>query len=354
MKRRSMAVSTPWVPVLAVVLALFLAPSSSGAGAEASLRVTPGAGSYGGQKVTWSGNVGVPGVQQVHLQRRGNPTSGWAVVRDSTFQTAPDGSFSFEFPAPAMNGVYFRVVGDDGATPAYLFHAKHQDAELTIAEATPLPADVPLPRGFAVIGEPYRLAVDTTRGAAGETKPILAGREVTLQRRSPDGGEWSDEASTALGPDGLTSFGPYGPGAAPQKPGVYRVLLGDWTANGDRVGWFPSLPLHLNLVDRPRPVSHLAAVSLPSKVVLTWALLPDPNRGSVVIARRTGPSSPEPSAAQRWQIVATLPGTAARYVDLDVDPRRTYKYAVYTVSADGVYTAAEARLETSTPQGKES
>ncbi len=80
---------------------------------------------------------------------------------DSSFRSESDGSFQFRFPAPAMNAVYFRVVGANGSTPAYLFKTKHQDADLTIAEESPLPSDAPLPRGFAVLGERYEIAVDT-------------------------------------------------------------------------------------------------------------------------------------------------------------------------------------------------
>ncbi len=343
-----------WVPAIAVVLALFLAPSSNGAAAVASLRVAPGSGAYGGQSVTWTGSVGVSGVQQIHLQRRGNPASDWADVPDSTFVTRADGSFSFEFPAPAMNAVYFRVVSRRGSTSAYRFKTKHQDAHVTLAEATPSPADLPLPRGFAVIGERYRIAIDTVRGAAGETKPVLAGRGVTLQYRSSGDSQWSDEARGAVGSDGLTSFGPYGPGGARQMPGFYRVVLADWTDKGDRIGWFPSLPLYLRLVDRPLPVTHLAATPQSSRVVLTWSRPTDSNRANVVIARRVGRSAPAPTAAQRSHVVATLPATADRYVDLDINPQSTYKYAVYTVTADGVYTAAEARVETFTQRRKAS
>jgi len=338
-----------WLPVIGLVLALFLAPSSTGAASDASLRVTPGSASYGGQKVTWTGDIGGSGVQQIHLQRRGNPTSAWADVRGATFRTAADGSFSFDFPSPAMNGVYFRVVSANGATPAYLFKTVHQDADVSIAEAVPLPSDVPLPRGFGVIGETFSIAVDTMRGAAGETKPILVGRRATLQVRNA--GAWEDLATGALGRDGTVDFGPYGPGAAPQVAGFYRVVLADWTQDGDRVGWIPSLPLYLRLVHRPRPLTALVAVPAAHKVVLTWVGAVDAERTKIVIARRSGRLSVDPTAAKPSQVIATLPATAGAYVDLDVVPQLTYKYAVYAVSADGVYSEVAARVETLTLKG---
>jgi hypothetical protein len=349
MKRGHTRTVACWLPVLGIALALLLAPSSSnGAASDTSLRVTPGSGSYGGQRVTWTGSVGVAGVQQVHLQRRGNPTAAWADVRESTFRTAADGSFSFDFPAPAMNGVYFRVVGETGATPAYLFKTVQQDADVSVTEATPLPSDVALPRGFAVIGEPFSIAVDTARGAAGQTKPVLVGRRATLQFRG-DGG-WEDLAAGALTTDGTVTFGPYGPGAAPQVAGFYRVVLADWTEDGDRVGWIPSLPLYLRLVHRPQPVATLVAVPTAHDVKLTWSLPVDPERAQIVVARRKGRDSEDPTAAKPANIVATLPGTAGVFVDSDVDAQATYKYAVYTVSADGVYSAVPARVETLTPK----
>ncbi|KAA1419018.1 hypothetical protein F0U44_11180 [Nocardioides humilatus] len=349
MKRSTGSALTAWLGALGVVLALFLAPSSSGVAARSSLTVVPGSGAYGGQQVTWSGSIGVGGVQQIHLQRRGSPTSDWADVRDSTFTTEPDGSFSFVFPAPAMNGVHFRVVSDAGATPAYLFKTQHQDADLTISEATPRPSDVALPRGFAVTGERYRIAVDTKRGAAGILKPILGGREITLLFHGSGTDEWTEVDSARIGLDGLASFGPYGPGDSPQVPGFYRVVLGEWTQDGDQIGWFPSLPLYLRVVDRPRPVTNLAAAPESHRVVLTWTLSADPRRANIVIARRAGLLAPQPTAAEPSAIVATLPASTDRYTDLDIVARKTYNYAVYSVTADGIYTAAEARIETTTP-----
>jgi hypothetical protein len=232
-----------------MVLAVFLAPSSSGSAASTSLHVSPGSGTYGGQRVTWSGDIGSSGVQQIHLQRRGSPTAAWADVPASTFRTAADGSFSFDFPAPAMNGVYFRVVSARGATPAHRFDTVHQDAVLAVAPLLGSASELQLPSGTAVLGELFSFVVDTVRGAAGEAKPVLIGRRATLQRRTAEG--WEDVASGTVGRDGKAGFGPFGPGAARQVAGVYRVVLGDWTQDGDRVGWIPSLPMRLRLVDTP-------------------------------------------------------------------------------------------------------
>ena len=171
-KRRLMPAVLCWLPLVGLVVVLFVAPSSSGAAGDPSLRVTPGSGSYGGQSVTWSGNIGLPGAQSIHLQRRGTPTSDWADVPDSTFRTESDGSFQFQFPAPAMNAVYFRVVGANGSTPAYQFKTKHQDADLTVAEESPRPSESPS-AGFAVLGDGFEPDV---HGLPPETAADYAGR----------------------------------------------------------------------------------------------------------------------------------------------------------------------------------
>lgn len=338
-----------WTAVVGLVVALLLAPSSSGAGSNPSLEVTPGSGSYGGQRVHWQGNIGSTGVQEVHLQRRGNPTAAWADVPDSTFRTRADGSFDFDFPAPAMNGVYFRVAGARGATPAHRFETVHQDVEVAVVPSDPSAADVPLPRGFAVVGEAYSLVADTTRAAAGERKPVLAGRKVVVQVRR--GEVWSDVATGSLGRDGTVDVGRFGPGALPQTDGFHRVVLADWTEDGDRVGWFPSLPLRVRLVHRPRPLGALVAVAAANRVVLTWIAPADEERAAIVVARRSGRDSEDPSAAYPSQVVARLGAAVGTYVDLDVDPGRTYKYAVYAVSDEGVYSAVPVRVQTTVGAG---
>ncbi|WP_183092474.1 hypothetical protein [Nocardioides stalactiti] len=339
-----------WLPVISVVAALFVMPSSS-TGAERAapaLNVTPGAGSYGGQSIVFSGDIG-SGPQKVKLQRTGKLGSPWADVPDprpgpnkgetATFSTAADGSFRFTFPAPAMNEVYFRVAAVRGAaaTEAHLFKSKHQDAEVDLQET--ITVDVPLPRGIAVRGEAYRLRVDTVSGARGETKPALPGRKVTLEQR--DGGfNWQFVVSGNLLADGTFRFDPRTPGALGTD--VYRVVLENWVKNGDTVGWMPSLPYYLKVVDRPQPVRALDATPAGDGYsnLLTWNVPADPtgDRSNVVIARTSGSGAPAPTAAKPANIVATLSGAATQYNDTSVFPGSTYKYAVYTRTSDGVYS----------------
>lgn len=340
-----------WLPVAAVVAALFVAPTSQGAAQRASLDVTPGGNQYGGTNAHWEGNLNTSGEQRVWLQRRGTPTSAWADVPDSLYvdTTNSAGHFSFDFPTPAMNSVYFRVKSRTGESPAHLFTSKHQEADLSLVELSP--ADVALPQGvavgIAVDGEPIDMLVDT-RGADKESRPILQGRAVTLQRRDITGGDvtWDFVANGTVGNNGKLSFR-FGPGGLPQETGDYRVRLESWTQGGDQVGWYPSFPFDLKVVDRPGPVKNLNANATSSSVKLTWDL-PAGSVARIVIARSFSgtPSLP------RDVIKDDLAGTATSYGDGSVFPSTTYQYAVYTVSRDGVYTRVPDTTTVTTPDPK--
>jgi len=353
-KRRSRATVLYWLPVMGLIAALFLAPSSTGAAGTSSLNVTPDV-SYGGQELTFSGQMGARRKQTVHLQRRGSSDAAWADVVDPrtgrSFRatTKADGSFRFVFPAIAMNGAQVRLVSRYAATPAHTFQTQHQDADLDIAETKKVV--VALPRGLAVRGEEYRIAVDTVNTKNGKpTKPALIGRDVTLQIRNDVSDEWESSGLPAVqvGRDGTLAFGPYGPTALAQHAGVYRVVLEDWTENGDRVGWFPSLPFYLDLVDRPAPVQRLSFPALTSSSIdLAWIVAgADPDR--IVIARAVGRDPKAPG-----DVVASLKGSATSYSDTGLISSTTYRYAVYTVThytADGggVYTELPTRDQATT------
>lgn len=230
-----------WVPVSAIVAALFLVPSGTDAAARKAvdLDVTPqhvyapGA-TTGGQMLTFSGDMG-NGEQRIYLERRGNPNAKWARVpdprpgpgqgQDFTTKTDGDGTFSFDFPAPAMNACFFRVVSGSAETEAHQFNSVHQDVEIT-GPAT------------ATAGVPYQVTGDTVLRAL-DNRPIFDGRGAALQRRT-DAGEWETVTSAAVGGDGKLAF----PDVTTATPGeqVYRIRLDDWTLDEDRIGWFPSHP----------------------------------------------------------------------------------------------------------------
>lgn len=353
-----MTTSLYWLPVVAVIAALFIVPSSNGEGrAAASLNVSPRANTYGGQKLTFSGDMG-SGVQRIRLERRDRLGTPWGTVTDPrtgkpfSRLTNANGTYSFDFPAPAMNGTYFRVASGKAVTRAHQFVTVHQDADISMVEV--YPSDVPLPRGFAVAGESFRIAVDTAdHDRSGRpTKPILVGRRVDLQVRVGDG--WKGIGTATVRRDGWLNFGTdVRPAATGSTPEVYRVLMADWTEDGDRVGWMPSVPFYLNVVLRPDSVRNLDSTETASSVKLSWELPADPERARIVIARTEGAGAPLPSAGTPHHVLATILGGATSYTDNAVTSSRTYKYAVYAVSRDGVYTALPERLTTITPDPKQ-
>ena len=340
-RRKGFAAALCWLPVMGLVAALFVAPNSTGAASDPRLTVTPRL-TYGGEMVTFSGDMGVAGIQRIRMQRRGTLGAAWADVQDprtgAVFRTTTkgDGTFSFQFPAFAMNAVYVRMVNGSGrGTPAHLFTIIEQDVDVQLHELRP--ADVPLPRGFAVAGEPFWLQGDTARLRDGRpTKRVLKGRTVELQQRN-EAGEWKYVEAGAVPGDGLVTFSQWSVGQ-PTDPRVYRIRLDDWVSGADRVGWFASLPYYLEVVDRPQPVDGLKGTrTTASSVTLTWKLPADPQRDKIVIARVNG-SAGTPDASKPWHIHATIDGSLTKYTDLQVSANLGYSYSVYTRSRDGVYS----------------
>jgi hypothetical protein len=341
-----------------VIAALFIVPSSNGEGrAAGSLNVTPRANTYGGQQITFSGDMG-SGIQRVRLERRDRLGSPWGTVTDPrtgkpfSRLTKANGTFSFDFPAPAMNGTYFRVASGKAVTRAHQFATVHQDADISLIEV--YPSDVPLPRGFAVANESFRIAVDTAdHDRFGKpTKPILVGRRVDLQVRVGDG--WNGIGTATVRNDGWLNFGTdVRPVVTGSTPEVYRVVMDDWTEDGDRVGWMPSVPFYLEVVHRPDSVRNLDSTETASSVKLSWDLPADPERARIVIARTAGSGAPPPTAGKPGHLLATIAGGATSYTDNAVSSSWTYKYAVYTVSDDGVYTSVPERLTTMTLNPKQ-
>lgn len=353
-RRRGLVAVLSWLPVAGIILALFVAPSSPGAASSASLSVTPRSGTYGGQQLTFSGAVG-PGNQTIWLQWRGNSASPFVTIPSTgRWTTGPGGRFEFTFPAPTMNLLQVRVVSRTHVTPAHILQTEHQEADVLVRELRPAsvpgpdgPVLEPLPRGFAVTTEPYTLRVDTVNKAADGKRPVLPGREVRLQSRDAHN-VWTDVSVGYLGESGLVDFAD----TATLGDGVYRARLGDWRKNGDNIGWFPSLPFYFDLVDRPLPVIDLQPDPAPTStaVHLKWTLTPDPNRDRIVVVRGGGGSYLPTWATPGRFVIKTLDRTATSYIDTNaIEANRLYRYAVYTVSKDGVYSEIAEREELRTP-----
>ena len=211
--------------------------------ASGSLTVSP-SNYVGGQRLTWSGNVGHPGerplVLQFHMGRSGDS---WTTIDGFRSSTNANGGFSFSYPAPSMFNIRYRVKAGSYVSPSKVFHAKTQELTIHVTgqpEAnTNEPAQVGVDRLFGI-------TVDTTpediyRSPESQGLPVYAGRGLTLQERV-DGDTWRTLDTTTVGPTGLGSF----VGLTEQSGVVvYRVRAENYFDNGNRIGWIQSFPLYV-------------------------------------------------------------------------------------------------------------
>lgn len=279
------------VTTLFLVVATFASvtvPSGPPAYADSrALSVTPST-YVGGQRLTWTGSVGAPGVRSLVLQfHMGRPGDRWTTVEGFHARTRADGSFRFAYPAPGMFNIRYRVKAGTHVSASHLFLAKTQDLTLRVAgqrdNNTAEPALVAANRSFDIV-------VDTTpdnifRSPSSQGLPVFEGRSLTLQRRV-DGDTWRRVASTTVEDDGLGRF----PGLT-EEPGVavFRVREEDDRRDGNEIGWTQSFPLYVYVgsaawarYDRERRDAH-AAVSQPP---------PD--------SAAFGSGAPTPTASQRY------------------------------------------------------
>lgn len=242
---------------LGLVLVLFLgglgvtsAPAAAGPddppqARGSSLASSPGA-YVGGQAITFTGNLGVSGVRRITLQQHMNrPGDTWFPVRGFSDRTAANGSFSFDFQAPAMFGIRYRVVSGKTATVPVALKAKAQDLTMWVGGQDPADERAP---GQPVAGEPFTIVVDTTPSLfrRPETRglPVFAGRGLTLQRRV-DGDTWESIGRSSVEASGLGSF----PGVtAGVGTVVYRVVADDITTGANRIGWIQTFPTYVDVV----------------------------------------------------------------------------------------------------------
>jgi hypothetical protein len=264
--RRSICATV--VVMLSVAATTLVEPAVAGSG---SLTVSPG--SYvGGQLVTFSGNMGVPGKRKIHLQFSMSNGSSWVDVEHSAAYTASNGSFSFGFPAPSMFNIKMRVVSGSLATPSWNFNAKSQEVAVTLGE------DLTHTLGDhqVVAGVPFTILADAAPDLKSHPDlppPVIVGRTLTLQRRT-DAGTWTNVGAVTV-TDGLghglflQTIPPGGPESV-----TYRVREENWTIGGNKIGWFPSFPFTVEVLDsfppkgavadRTRPAASVPAASVPA------------------------------------------------------------------------------------------
>ncbi len=180
-----------------------------------------------GQSLTWSGRLPHQGVRTITMQRFLNrPGDSWIDVQGFSAQTNADGTFSFQYPAPDMIDIGFRVKSGKYATEKLDLFPKLQDVVLQT-------------NGPVAAGQPFTIVADTTTSGA----PVIRGRTLTLQRRE-DPTTWTDLGTTTVGAKGKGTFP-----VTEDTPGtvVYRVREEDWTEDGDQIGWYPSFPTYVDV-----------------------------------------------------------------------------------------------------------
>ena len=242
MSRSSLRVRSATLVLAGALVLPGYAAHGEGPRARASLAVTPET-VVPGQAVRFTGDIGKPGKQDVHIQWNMNrPGDVWVDVANTTHKTDRKGRFDFTFPAPSALGlpIGLRVAGAKGLkTPSYQLKARPQELTVSLAGDR---ADQP---SYSVLpGLPFNVVVDTTpavRSTLG-TPPALPGRAVTLQQRV-DGNRWQTVATGATDADGHATF----PVLAPLTGDlVLRAREERWTQGGDQIGWFPSFPTYFS------------------------------------------------------------------------------------------------------------
>jgi hypothetical protein len=202
------------------------------------LTVTPGR-YLPGQALRFQGNLGIAGSRSVHLQANMNrPGDDWTDVANSTFHTDARGSFDFQFRAPAMVNISYRVVGGGHVTDVQRFNANPQELTLTPVGESP---DYPFYRVRA--GAEVDLVVDTTPDIKTEfgTPAAIPGRTVKLQERAaPD--QWRTIATGETNEAGNVHFEVRAPKSGTR---VLRAREESWTVGANDIGWYASFPAYL-------------------------------------------------------------------------------------------------------------
>lgn len=228
----------------ATVAGVTAATEQAATAASASLRTSPN-NYVGGQRLSWTGNVGHRGERPLVLQfNMGNATGGnWSTVAGFRARTRTDGSFSFTYQAPSMFNIRYRVKAGRYVTPARVFNAKTQELTIRVTGQGNTTTNEP---GRVDVGQSFGITVDTTpdniyRSPESRGLPIFRGRTLTLQKRV-SGSSWHTVDTTTVPADGSGSFS-----GLQEEAGVvvYRVRQENNFTSGNRIGWTQSFPLYV-------------------------------------------------------------------------------------------------------------
>lgn len=328
-----------WLPVLCLVaLSLSTAPGSSEARQDGTLSISPGE-FYGGQGVTFKGNIGTSGKRPIwlefHMGRKGDD---WTRIEGSTRETEADGSFEFVFPARGMNNIKLRVAAAGGlATEQKNFTAHDQAVTLDVQPADLNYADSECGgshRDFisydAVSTEGYTLTVDSTP----DGEPVLNGRGVVLEQRA-SGGNWQLVDTDTLNNSGRATFDL----TAPAVDVAFRARLEEWTKDGSEIGWYPSFPTYVDARVRPGVVSGLQPTDpnpaddptyvYPDDLAIEWDAV-GAAADDVVIAWNQGNNAPDRPGVADGK--ATRQENADRFELNGLQPSTKYSFALFARS----------------------
>jgi hypothetical protein len=241
---RAPTAATLTVVLISTVLAGVSAVTEQAVAASPSLTTSPN-NYVGGQRLTWTGNVGHRGERRLVLQFNMGSVTGnnWSTVAGFSARTRADGSFSFTYQAPSMFNIRYRVKAGKYVTPARVFNAKTQDLTVRITGEPENNTNKP---GRVDVGQSFGITVDTTpeniyRSPESRGLPVFRGRTLTLQERI-SGKSWDTVATTTVAADGLGHFS-----GLQEEAGVvvYRVRQENHFTNGHRIGWTQSFPLYV-------------------------------------------------------------------------------------------------------------
>ncbi|NYJ01629.1 hypothetical protein HNR19_002327 [Nocardioides thalensis] len=345
-----------WLPVLCLVaLSLSTAPGSSEARRAGNLTISPGE-FYGGQGVTFKGNIGTAGKRSIWLEfHMGRAGDDWTRIEGSTRETEADGSFEFVFPARGMNNIKLRVAAAGGlATEQKNFTAHDQAVTLAVQ-----PDDLDYGDSYcggsrrhfisydAVAAEGYTLTVDSTP----DGEPVLEGRGVRLEKRVK-GTDWQEVATATIDDKGKATFDL--PGSASTGQVAYRARLAEWTDNDSEIGWYPSFPTYVDAQERPNAVTIVEAKDPtadpwadPESLIVEWPTVTDALVDDIIIAWNQGPTPPDrPGSADDRAFRAP---SATQLALNDLQPNKNYSFAVFTRSDQGICSKAESDTEKTDP-----
>lgn len=284
MKQRLSCLFTAFATLLATLALVGASPSTSAQRQSSSLSITPKV-FVGGQALRFVGRIAGAPRKKVRIQTRTNRSGDSWITRAGTVgSTNGKGQFNFVYRAPNNFGISYRVRASNGRTsPVKILQPRQQEVVLSLNGGAPQKS------GAVAAGARFVIKVDTThtgRGDLGRPAPAFPGRQLALQQRGAGGG-WSTVDVAYASNLGTARFERYA-----GNPGkvVYRVRQGDIRSGGNKIGWFPSFPLEVRVVNGRAA----ARTSTPSTTTRTVATTPQ-------FAARTSQYTKTPTTSGKYK-----------------------------------------------------